>query len=148
MKEFKRDLGFTLTQDLQNGNGPMRTVIKIRDPFVRHYFDYFGFAPNKHGIIGSIGVYIDPKIPNDKVKVFDDDKEYIFDFDKDNIDSMRSYISSLIGEIESGETKSKAVEMDMNGSIEFYVDPNLPPDKYMEEFIKQKRRMEELNLLK
>ena len=147
MKEFKRDLGFTLTQDLKNGNGPMRTVIKIRDPFVRHYFEYFGFPPNKHGTIGQIGVYIDPKTPNDKIKVFDEDKEFIFDFHKD-VENMRMYISSVIGEIESGNVKSKDVEMDMDGSIEFYVDPNLPPDKYMEEFIKQKKRMEDLNLLK
>jgi hypothetical protein len=148
MKEFQRDLGFTLTQDMKNGNGPLRTVIKIRDPFVRHYFEFFSCYPNKHGTIGKIGVYIDPKIPNDKIKLFDDDKEYSFYFDRNSVDNMRNYISGIIGEIESGSVKSNEVEMDMDGTIEFYVDPNLPPDQYMEEFIKQKRKMEELNLLK
>lgn len=146
MKEFKRDLGFTLTQDMKSGNGPMRTTIKIRDTFVRHYFELFGCYPNKHGVIGKIGVYIDPQTPNDKIKMFDDDKEFIFDYNKD--ENMRLYLSNIIGDIESGKAQAKNIEVNTDGSIEFYVDPNLPPDKYMEEFLKQKKKMEDLNLLK
>lgn len=146
MKEFKRDLGFTLTQDMKSGNGPMRTVIKIRDPFVRHYYELFGCYPNKHGMIGIIGVYIDPSMGNDKIKFFDDDKEYIFDIDR--TENIRNFISRALGEIESGQVKAKDIDINTDGSIEFYVDPNLPPDKYMEEFLKQKKKMEEMGLIK
>ena len=146
MKEFKRDLGFTLTQDMKSGNGPMRTVIKIRDPFVRHYYELFGCYPNKHGMIGVIGVYIDPSMGNDKIKFFDDDKEYIFDIDR--TENIRNFISRALGEIESGQVKAKDIDINTDGSIEFYVDPNLPPDKYMEEFLKQKKKMEEMGLIK
>jgi hypothetical protein len=147
VKEFKRDLGFTLSQDVKNGNGPMRTIFKIRDPFVRHYFEIYGFYPNKNGTIGKIGIYIDPKVLNDKLKLFDDDKEFVFEFDS-NIENVRAYLSKVIGDIESGTVKAKDIEVNTDGSIEFYVDPNLPPEQYMEEFLKQKKRMEELNLLK
>ena len=146
MKEFQRDLGFTLTQDMKSGNGPMRTTIKIRDPFVRHYFELFGCYPNKHGTIGKIGIYIDPQTPNDKIKMFDDDKEFDFDFKKP--ENIRIYLSTILGEIESGKAKVKDIEINIDGSIEFYVDPNLPPDQYMEEFLKQKKKMEDLNLIK
>ena len=146
MKEFKRDLGFTLTQDMKSGNGPMRTTIKIRDTFVRHYFELFGCYPNKHGTIGKIGVYIDPQTPNDKIKIFDDDKEFVFDFNKN--ENMRVYLSNIIGDIETGKAVAKDIEVNTDGSIEFYVDPNLPPDKYMEEFLKQKKKMEDMNLIK
>lgn len=146
MKEFKRDLGFTLTQDMGGGGGPIRSNIKIRDPFVRHYFELFGCYPNKHGIVGSIGIYIDPSISNEKIKIFDDDKEFIFDIDKN--ENMRIQLSKIIGDMESGTVKPKDVEIGTDDSIEFYVDPNLPPDKYMEEFIKMKKKMEELGIMK
>lgn len=146
MREFKRDLGFTLTQDMKSGNGPMRTVIKIRDPFVRHYYELFGNYPNKHGMIGTIGVYIDPSVDNNKIKFFDDDKEYVFDIDR--TENIRMFISRALGEIESGQVKAKNIDINTDGSIEFYVDPNLPPDKYMEEFLKQKKKMEDIGLIK
>jgi len=146
IKEFKMDLGFTLSLDKSN-NGPMRTIIKIRDPFVRHYYEIHGSYPNKHGTIGKIGIYIDPKTPNDKLKFFEEDKEFVMEFDK-NIENLRNYLSKIIGEIESGKVKSREVEVDTDGGIEFYVDKNLPPEQYMEEFLKQKKRMEDLNIIK
>jgi hypothetical protein len=147
VKEFKRDLGFTLTQDMNQGKGMMRTVFKIRDPFVRHYHGMYGFFANKHGCIGSIGIYIDPTIPNKEFKLFDEDREFTIPFDP-GIENVRQYLSKMIGEIESGELQSVNVEVSTDGSIEFYVDPNLPPDEYQQEFLKQKRRMEELGLIK
>ena len=147
VNEFKIDLGFTLTQDINQGKGNMRTIIKIRDPFVRHYFELHGFYANKHGHIGSIGIYIDPNIKNHEFKLFDDNKEFIIPFDP-GIENVRQYLSKMIGDIEDGKFQSTDVEMSTDGSIEFFVDPNLPPDQYMEEFLKQKRRMEELGLIK
>lgn len=146
VKEFTMDLGFTLTQDMNQGR-VMRTVFKIRDPFVRHYHGLYEFYANKHGNIGSIGIYIDPSISNHEFKLFDNDEEFTIPFDP-GIENVRQYLSKIIGEIESGNIISKNIEVSTDGSIEFYVDPNLPPDQYMEEFLKQKRKMEEMNLLK
>jgi hypothetical protein len=146
IREFKRDLGFTLTQDMKNGSG-LRTVIKIKDSFVRHFNNLYGVYPNKHGMIGRIGIYIDTNISNDKIKIFDDDKEFIFEINR-NIEDMRTYLSNIITSIESGEVISKDIEINTDGSIEFYVDPNLSPDEYMKEFLKQKKKMEEMNILK
>ena len=147
VKEFTRDLGFTLTQDLDQGKGVMRTIFKIRDPFVRHYHGLYDFYANKHGNIGSIGIYIDPQTSNHELKLFDDDEEYIIPFDP-GIENVRNYLSNMIGDIESGKLQSKNVEINTDGSIEFFIDKNLPPDQYMEEFLKQKRKMEELNIIK
>lgn len=146
IKEFKRDLGFTLTQDMKNGNG-LRTVMKIKDPFVRHFNNLYGTYPNKHGMIGRIGIYIDTNISNDMIKIFDDDKEFIFEI-KHNVGDMRTYLSEVISNIESGDVMSKSIEVNTDGSIEFYVDPNLPPDEYMKEFLKQKKKMEDMNIIK
>ena len=150
VKEFKMDLGFSLTQDsnmVKGGKSSMRTVFKIRDPFVRHYHSLNDIFVNKHGNIGSIGIYIDPSIKNYEFKLFNNDEEFSIPFDP-GIENMRQYLSNIIGDIESGKLISKNVEVGMDGSIEFYVDPNLSQEEYMEEFLKQKRKMEELKILK
>jgi len=147
IKEFNRDLGFSLTQDMNQGKGVMRTIFKIRDPFVRHYHGLYDFYANKYGSIGRIGIYTDPSCNNHEIKLFDDDEEFIIPFDP-GIENVRQYLSKMIGEIESGVLRSTNIEVNTDGSIEFFVDPNLPPDQYMEEFLKQKRRLEDMNIIK
>jgi len=148
VKEFKMDLGFSLTQDASmGGKSSMRTIFKIRDPFVRHYQGLYECFVNKHGNIGSIGIYIDPSISNYEFKLFENDEEFSIPFDP-GIENVRQYLSNVIGEIESGRLTSKNVEVSTDGSIEFYVDPNLPQEEYMEEFLKQRQRMEDMNILK
>jgi len=148
IKEFQLDLGSSIMSEAkkEGDKGPGQLVIKIKDPFVKRYSLEYETYISKMGHIGTLGFYVDNQYKPNEFKIFDEDKTYEFVYDNgDNID-MRTYLSRTLNKIFDNEVNPIQLENNMEETIVFEIDKNLPPGEFLKQYNEMKKRMDEMGV--
>lgn len=120
---FKTDLGRTFS--VREKDDRKSFNISSNEDFMKNYFATKKIIIYKEGNIGTLTLYTDHYLSNDKIIVNYDDKDFEFLFDKEHVDAkgIDDYIGSIIKEIETKYKKIKEEEviLDENDIIS---DPN------------------------
>jgi len=146
IKEFTMDLGLSKTNEVQKeGNkGPGQIVIKIKEPFIKRYSLEKGVYLSKAGNIGSLVFYTDSSMRNNQFSIYDENKEYQFTY-KDT-SNPREFLSNILDKILEQKVDGVELNTSLSQDIEFKVDKNLPQVEFIEEYIKMRKKMEEMNI--
>lgn len=146
IKEFQLDMGISKTNEVQKeGNkGPGQIVIKIKDPFVKRYSIEKDSYIVKSGNIGSLDFYLDNNMSGDKFAIYDEDKEYSFNY-KETGDA-RSYLSDILDKILNEEIEPVNLDTNLEEDIEFRMDKDLPQAEFTERYLKMKEEMANMNI--
>jgi hypothetical protein len=146
IKEFHMDLGISKTDEIQKeGNkGPGQVVIKIRDPFIKRYYLEKQNYIVKSGNIGTLLFYTDNSLLNNKFSIYDEDKEYSFDYKETG--DVRTYLSDLLDKILEGELEPINLSMNMEEDIEFRLDKNLSQAEFAQKNKELKESMSKMDI--
>ena len=140
IKEFEMDLGLSKTHEVkkEGAKGQSQQItIQIRDPFIKRYKLLTNSYLIKSGNIGSLDFYTDNSIGYDSFKIYEEDKEYVFEYK--GASNIREYLSDILDKILSGEMAPNNLEMNMEEEMKFNFDKNLPQG----EFLQKRNEMEE-----
>jgi len=146
IKEFKMDLGLSKTNEIQKeGNkGPGNIVIKIKDPFIKRYSLEKDVFLSKSGNIGTLTFYTDPSMKNDQFAIYDQNTEYNYTYKETN--DIREFLSEILNKIIGEEAQGIDLKVNLEENIEMSIDKNLPQIEFMEQYIKMRKRMEEMDI--
>jgi hypothetical protein len=110
-KEFKMDLGESLTKTENEGDGDkpnFRTVIKITDPFSKKYHSMYGNYLYKYGTFGKIVLYVDYDYQDNLFTLFDYEKMY--DITYDETKDFRTFLTETFKNISDQKLESQKLE--------------------------------------
>lgn len=146
IKEFRMDLGISKTHEVQKeGNkGPGQVTIKIKDPFIKRYSLEKDVFLSKTGNIGTLSFYTDPSMMNDQFAIYDQNKEYNFTFKETG--NVREFLSSVLDQVLGEENKGIELGVNLSENIEMSIDKNLPQIEFMEEYMKMRKKMDDLGI--
>lgn len=152
---FKIDLGWRV-KEMPDVNkkifqGEKKPKMKIRDEFVKTYFDNYGRMVFKIGKIAFINFYDDLQMKNDELYVFKDDKIYEVEFGAKYKSEPRSFLSDLLESIDNNviEATSELALTDLGGKIATNMgdidrpDISLPTEQYVYAMIERRRLLTE-----
>jgi len=152
---FEMDLGWRI-KELPDVNkkifqGEKRTQIKIKDNFIKTYFDNYGRMVFKIGKISFINFYDDLQMGNDELFVFKGDKIYEVNFDTKYKSEPRKFLSDLLESIDNDviEASSKLASTDLGGKVATNMgdierpDISLPYEQYIDALIERRRQITE-----
>lgn len=146
IKEFKMDLGISKTDEVQKeGNkGPGQVVIKIRDPFIKRYYVEKQNYIVKSGNIGSLYFYTDNGLPNNIFSIYDENKEYRFEYQETG--DVRSYLSNILDQILEEKIEPINLSMNMEEDIEFKLDKHLSQAEFAQKNREMKEEMSKMGI--
>jgi hypothetical protein len=146
IKEFKMDLGISKTNEVQKeGNkGPGQIVIKIKDPFVKRYSLEKNTYIVKAGNIGTLIFYLDNTMGNDKFAIYDEDKEYSFNYKETG--DIRTFLSNLLDQILEEKIEPVNLSMNLEEDIEFRMDKNLPQSEFTQKHREMREEMQKMDI--
>ena len=143
-KYFSLDLGHSALQE--NKKDFSGNLLNKIDEFVFNYRVTYNTSILKQGKMGdggSIGIYTDYSMKPDIVAVYDDNKEYICEYDKEMVKNkgIDSFLGYLIMEI--NKTNNNIDNMESGESIKgnkerIFLNPGSVNIKDIEEFLKNK----------
>jgi hypothetical protein len=110
--EFNMSLGESLTKEENLGDSShpnYQTVFKIRDPFVRKYYNMTNKFIFKYGNIGTLNIYRDQYMDNNLLLFFTDD-ERVYTIIYDNNQNFRSFINKSLDKVINMEIEDKKIE--------------------------------------
>jgi len=152
---FEMDLGWRV-RELPDVNrkvyqGEKRSEIKIKDEFIKTYFENYGRMVFKIGKIGFIGFYDDIQMDNNELYVFKDDKIYEVEFGSKYKSEPRKFLSDLLESIDNDilEVTKELASSDLAGKIATNMgdverpDISLPYDQYVDALIERRRKLTE-----
>jgi hypothetical protein len=128
----------------EGNKGMGQLTIKIKDPFVKRYSLEKDVYLSKTGNIGTLSFYTDSSMKNDQFAIYDQNKEYNFTFKETG--NVREFLSSILDQILGEEAKGVELGINLSENIELSIDKNLPQTEFMEEYIKMRKKMDELGI--
>lgn len=152
---FEIDLGWRV-KELPDVNrkvfqGEKKREVKIKDDFVKTYFDNYGRMTFKIGKIGFINFYDDLQLKNDELYVFKDGKIYEVEFGSKYKSEPRKFLSDLLESIDNDviEATSELVSTGLGGKVATNMgdidrpDISLPYDQYIDALVERRRMITE-----
>ena len=148
---FEIDLGWRV-KELPDVNrkvfqGEKKSQIKIKDDFIKTYFNNYGRMVFKIGKISFINFYDDLQMKNNELYVFRDDKIYEVEFSSKYKSEPRKFLSDLLESIDNNviEATSELASTDLGGKVATNMgdierpDISLPYDQYVDAMIERRR---------
>ena len=152
---FEMDLGWRI-KELPDVNrkifqGEKRKEIKIKDNFIKAYFDNYQRMVFKIGKIAFINFYDDLQMKNNELYVFKDEKIYEVEFEAKYKSEPRKFLSDLLESIDNNviEATSELASSDLGGKIATNMgdierpDISLPYDQYIEAMVERRKLITE-----